>query len=301
MTTSQPRLDGINFHVLESIQRRVTSHFLIHAGVVSRGGKGILLVGDAFYGKSTLSLELTRRGYRFLSDEMAAIGRTDGLVHPFPRSLSMRPTSADQLDFTLPGNIDESFGNYIFDIEDLFPGQMGGAVPIGAVCILSDAKIMPQTPGTSSTRLVHVWVGNPTPGFLTGLRSSRDIANLIVRERGDDALITLTTSGTANIAGRMRALCNEHQVILLGISTNMGHQPDFSRPPALAAIRPSQAAIYMLQRFRGGRETLIQTTEAGHPVHLFAELTELISSADCFTLSVGPLQQTADLIDTIEL
>jgi len=298
---SPPRLDYIHSLVLEALQQRLTSHFLIHAGVVSRGGKGILLVGDAFYGKSTLSLGLTRRGYCFLSDEMAAIGRDDGLVHPFPRCLSVRPTSAEHLEFDLPGEIDESFGNHLFDIEELFPGRMGSAVPIGAVCILGDAGMMPQTPGTSSTRLVHIWVESPTSVFLADLGRGKGIANLVVRDRGDHTLITLTTGNRAAVAERVRALCVEHRVLLLGISTHMGHRPDFSRPPALEAISPSQAAIYMLQRFRGGREALLKATPDGRPAHLFAELAELISGAACYTLSVGPLAQAADLIDAIPL
>jgi hypothetical protein len=301
LPVSPPRMDYIHSLVLEHVQQRVAGHFLIHAGVVSRGGRGILLVGDAYYGKSTLALDLTRRGYCFLSDEMAAIGRADGLVHPFPRCLSVRPASADHLEFKLPGEIDESFGNHLFDIEELFPGRMGSAVPIGAVVILSDAEMMPQTPGTSSTRLVHIWVNGTTPAFFRDLRRGKDIANLVVRERGDHTLITLTTGDTTGIADRVRALCAGHHVHLLGISTLMGHRPDFSRPPALAAIRPSQAAIYMLQRFRGGREALLQTTPDGRPARLFAELVELISGAACYTLSVGPLQQMADLVDTIAL
>lgn len=298
---SPPRLDYIHSLVLETLQRRLASHFLIHAGVVSRGGKGILLVGDAFYGKSTLSLELTRRGYCFLSDEMAAIGRDDGLVHPFPRCLSVRPASAEHLEFDLPGEIDESFGNHLFDIEELFPGRMGNAVPIGAVCILSDAGMMPQTPGTSSTRLVYIWVESPTPAFLADLGRGKDIANLVVRDRGDHTMITLTTGNRIAIAERARALCAQHRVLLLGISTHMGHRPDFGRPPALEAISPSQAAIYVLQRFRGGHEALLKATPDGRPAHLFAELVELISGAACYTLSVGSLVQAADLIDAIPL
>ena len=50
---------------------RVRSHLLIHAGVVSRDGQGIILVADARHGKTTLVLELVRRGFQFLSDEMA--------------------------------------------------------------------------------------------------------------------------------------------------------------------------------------------------------------------------------------
>ena len=81
-------LEGYAYEtILSSIITRIHSHLLIHAGVVSRNDQGIILVADARHGKTTLVLELIRRGFSFLSDEMAAMGRTDHLVHPFPRSL----------------------------------------------------------------------------------------------------------------------------------------------------------------------------------------------------------------------
>ena len=55
-----------------------------YAGVVSYQGKGLLLVADAEHGKTTLTLELVKRGFAFLSDEVAALGRIDHRVHPFP-------------------------------------------------------------------------------------------------------------------------------------------------------------------------------------------------------------------------
>lgn len=293
------RLDNAHALVLQAIQQRVTGYFLIHAGVVSRGGRGILLVGDPHYGKSTLALELTRRGYCFLSDEMAAIGRSDGWVHPFPRCLSVRPTSAEQLDFTLPNEIDETFGNHLFDIEELFPGRMGGPGPIEAICILSDPRTMPDTPGTSATRLLHLWVERSTSAFLSGLRGLKGVANLVSRERDDHVLISLTTSDPVGIAAAVRDLCANHEVRLLGVSSYLIHRPAFDTLPQLNPISPSQAAVYMLQRFMGGREALLKTTPGGRPTQLFAELTTLISQANCYTLSVGPLQQAADLIDTI--
>lgn len=287
--------------VIGHVQRHLTSHFLIHAGAVSRDDLGILLVGDAFYGKSTLVLELIQRGYRFLSDDTAAIGRADGHIYPSPRGINARPASAGHLDMRLPGKAHETLGNHLFDIEELFPGQMGSAVPIGAVCILGDAAMMPQTPGTSPTHLVHIWVESATPDFLDDLGHLQGTANLVTRCRKDDVHITLTAGDMIGIADRVRALCSRHGVRLLGISTNMGHHPDFSNPPSLTPIPVSQAAIYMMQRFRGGRETLLRTTPGGKPTQLFAELAGLIGGAVCYVLSVGPLRQTADLIDAIPL
>jgi len=65
-------LEGYAYEsILSAIVTRVRSHLLIHAGVVSCNGQGVILVADARHGKTTLVLELIRRGFQFLSDEMA--------------------------------------------------------------------------------------------------------------------------------------------------------------------------------------------------------------------------------------
>jgi hypothetical protein len=61
----------------------------IHAGVVGWRGKAILLPGDSFFGKTTFVYELARCGAEYYSDEYAIIDES-GLVHPFPRPLTMR-------------------------------------------------------------------------------------------------------------------------------------------------------------------------------------------------------------------
>jgi hypothetical protein len=77
--------------VLEELLQSVRSHFLFHAGVVAHQGQGVIIVANSTYGKTTLTLELVRRGFTFLSDESAAVSRADKQVYPFPRSLNIRP------------------------------------------------------------------------------------------------------------------------------------------------------------------------------------------------------------------
>ena len=65
-------------HTLYTLIGRVRSHLLVHAGGVARRGQGFILAADAANGKTTLVLELLRRGFSFLSDEMAALSRGEG-------------------------------------------------------------------------------------------------------------------------------------------------------------------------------------------------------------------------------
>src|SRR3954454_6698789 len=61
----------------------------IHAGAVGHDGGAVVLPGESFAGKTTLVAELVRRGATYFSDEFAVIDR-DGLVHSFPKPLSIR-------------------------------------------------------------------------------------------------------------------------------------------------------------------------------------------------------------------
>ena len=40
-------------------------------GVVSHHGEGVVIIADAEHGKTTLTLELVKRGFTFLSDALA--------------------------------------------------------------------------------------------------------------------------------------------------------------------------------------------------------------------------------------
>jgi len=82
--------------------KNVARFLLIHAGAVERDGDVILLPGASGAGKSTLSVVLASRGWRLLSDEIAMVRPTDGLVIPHPRPITLKNTSIDMIAERLP-------------------------------------------------------------------------------------------------------------------------------------------------------------------------------------------------------
>jgi hypothetical protein len=79
---------------LESRLRRHVAYnaptrIFVHAGVVAHRGRAILLPGHARAGKTTLVAALVRAGAVYYSDEYAVLDDR-GLVHPYPRPLSIR-------------------------------------------------------------------------------------------------------------------------------------------------------------------------------------------------------------------
>jgi hypothetical protein len=72
-----------------TVAENATDHVFVHAAVVAWKGRAILLPGKSFSGKTTLTLELVRRGATYYSDEYAIIDES-GLVHSFLKDLSLR-------------------------------------------------------------------------------------------------------------------------------------------------------------------------------------------------------------------
>ena len=68
-------------------------HLLLHAAVVERDGRALVITGESGAGKSTLSALLATRGWRFMGDEFALLAPETGLLHPFPRPISLKNES----------------------------------------------------------------------------------------------------------------------------------------------------------------------------------------------------------------
>ena len=73
--------------------------------------------------------------------------------------------------------------------------------------------------------------------------------------------------------------------------------PSFSGPAQLEKIVQSQAILALMAHFQGGlHSTLLQKEFGGRSIRLFMELARLVGGAKCYQLSLGPLQDMADLV-----
>jgi hypothetical protein len=79
----------VHKQAVASVRRLVA----VHAGAVAWREKGVVLPGATGSGKTTLVAGLIRTGFSYLSDEAALIDPRDGRLHPFPKSLTLRPES----------------------------------------------------------------------------------------------------------------------------------------------------------------------------------------------------------------
>lgn len=78
-------------------------HLVVHASSVGRAGGGILLSALSGSGKSTLAAGLGYTGrWRFMGDEFALIDPATGLMHAFPRPISLKNAAIDVLAAQVP-------------------------------------------------------------------------------------------------------------------------------------------------------------------------------------------------------
>ena len=176
-----------------AVAERAVDRLFIHAGAVGWNGKAIILPGTSFAGKSTLVAELVRKGAVYYSDDYAIFDR-DGLLHPFPRTLSMR---AD----------DEQYTRF-----DLTPSDLGGEtgiepLTVGMVLLTEykpDAKWDPQIL-TSGNAILEIMPF--TFSFVNRPDFSLCVLNNIVRR----AIIVSSLRGSAdNFAETLLDFVDKH-------------------------------------------------------------------------------------------
>ena len=72
-----------------SVPLKARDFLFLHAGVVSRLGRALLLPARMDCGKSSLTLALMRAGWDYLSDELAPIDPVTRRVYPFPKLIGL--------------------------------------------------------------------------------------------------------------------------------------------------------------------------------------------------------------------
>lgn len=119
-------LSQVETQMRSTVAEFARDRIFLHAGAVSRNGKAIIIPGRSFSGKTTLVAELVKRGCEYLSDEYAVIDKY-GMVHPFPKKLSIR------------GIIDD-IRQVDFEVEELGGRRLEFPVPVGYLLLTAFNK-----------------------------------------------------------------------------------------------------------------------------------------------------------------
>ena len=109
----------------------------IHAAVVERNGKALMLPAPPGSGKSTLCAGLIQRGWRLLSDELALIDPTTLEICPLPRPVSLKNASIEVIKKFAPAVTMNT------PVHDTIKGTVAHMSPPTAAVARATEKAMP--------------------------------------------------------------------------------------------------------------------------------------------------------------
>ena len=173
-------LDRLEEGVRLSVASRARQRLFVHAGVVARGGRAVLIPGHSRSGKSTLVAALVKAGATYYSDEYAVLDSL-GRVHPFPRPLVLR--GPDGMSRRQPE-------------EEI--GGRAGVTPLPVALVISTryrpgGRWRPRR--VSSGRGLLALLGHTVPARLRPREAVRVLSRVM-----DDASVLQGTRGEANDA-----------------------------------------------------------------------------------------------------
>jgi hypothetical protein len=281
---------------LERFYDAAARHAILHAGVVAPpDGNCVLLAAPAGHGKSTLTLELARRGWTFFSDDFAPLDLSSGEIAPFPRAVGIVPGSEATPQLFRDGISTTQrtlFGKQLVDPschDRVNVAELSDQRPVSHLFILTGNEGQAPTLEIVFDRAHDV-------EFRQRLSSLDGV--LIVQESQEKTLTRMTLEtdprkATAQPLGEL----STHPAVLY-CSKRWSQREDYASPPSCQPLTRRHAAEAigreLLNRRPGG--ALLRRFN-DNPVEMLLELASTLRHTQCWSLQVGPLEATANIVE----
>jgi len=284
--------------LLNALMDRVGGFVAMHAAAVSVHGRGVVLAGPATAGKSTLVMELARRGAAFLSDDVAPLERGTGLLHAFPRAVGIRRDAAAGDGFDpdrLPaGTVHALPHKWIVDAEALgarMAGPQDAPCPVDLVVFLD---LGPARAG--SDRLLEIALVEEDAAVLDRLRGIPGVAGVTRSVSSPFPVFSFTARRDARPMHALGEFCRANRDVVLYLDEERAGATMRADRPILAEARWSTLLMDLARDLLNRSETSTLMASCGGLPALVSELGTLLQGARGFRLRPGSPAETADLI-----
>ncbi|MBE9582251.1 MAG: hypothetical protein IMF18_11620 [Proteobacteria bacterium] len=275
--------------VLRTIFTEIEDFMVLHAGVVERNGKAVILAGPPGAGKTTLVLALLKDGYGFFSDDFCPIHKVTRRVHPFPRSVWVADDGPNKGDET--GRKGKSC---------IRPGKLPSGV--------SSKPCMPKClvcldPGRNADSFCELEVGvkrEGEKGLGIDLQGIKNLQFSIVNGQSSDWRIRYPAG--QGLTPKIRELLARHEQHIWNVYRVDRIHPDFEKDPVLTPIATHEAAFRLLRDLKQGPGFFQNgDTRRYAPGELFMELNRLLEGVPCYQLLAGRLDGLVGVIEELTI
>ncbi|MFQ5767174.1 MAG: hypothetical protein ACE5ID_04245 [Acidobacteriota bacterium] len=273
-----------------TLVRSLEGVFLLHAAALEAGGQGLVISAPAGSGKTSLARALVRRQLRFLADDLAPLGGEDGLLHPFPRRLG--------LDAENVARLMSRQGEVVVGDKHFLPPEALGMNPVTHPLPLGGVVIMNPYQGEKADGQILLTVGllEPAGRFRTSLDRLAESRIRAVRTVDGLPILEIELAGPQAVAGAMEALAQAEEEILFHCRS---YAPGkiYAVRPHLLPISAREAALGLLRETLNREpQSALMRSHGGRTAAVLFHLAGLLEGVPCFSLTPGPLEQTADLL-----
>ena len=172
-------------------------YLILHAAVLERGGRALVMPAPSGSGKSTLCAALLFRGWRLLSDELAIIEPATGMLVPLPRAVSLKNASIEVIQRFAGDAV--RFGSIVHDTSK---GRVGHFAPPLDAVQRAEERALPGWIVFPRYRLDAQSNMIPLPRGQTLMRLIENAFNYNVhRHTGFEALVNLVQSSVCHTFG----------------------------------------------------------------------------------------------------
>jgi GTPase SAR1 family protein len=283
-------------HLLEQLD----DYIILHAGVVSRKGRAIVMYGQSGFGKTTLTLELLRRGYDFMSDEFCPIRLSDFFIEPFERLIGLNRSSpfyslADPKQRVLLASAGKNF----VDCADIFPYKP--VEPCRAVIFIeiSGTKDLQTCPPGGLALDINMCSDSTTvPDALRRLPGVIISGPLMKRSY---AAYRVTASDSTEFMCSFNQIWKENYHDIFSVFPYKGEIDTYDRTPVLRSVPAFEALTSLVSNIVNRSPTgRLIASHGGKTSSLVMLLGALLKGAACYSLQPGHLAKMADLIDNLK-